>query len=63
MNVGSNLSDMDNYVYPSGFYGGIGGKTFRWVLENKQDWVDYSKKWDKATGFFEIWLDYVKRKA
>ena len=53
---------MDNYVYPDDFYGGIGGHTFKWVFLNKPEWVTYSRVWTKGTGFFEIWLDYVKRK-
>ena len=62
MQLGAPLHIMDNYVYPDDFYGGIGGQTFKWVFENKPDWVSYSRVWTKGTGFFEIWLDYVKRK-
>ena len=62
MKLGATLSEMDNYVYPPGFYGGIGGKTFRWVFDNKKEWVEYTQAWDNSTGFFEIWLDYVKRR-
>ena len=63
MKIGANLSEMDNYRYPPIFYGGIGNKSFEWVFQNKKEWVEYSRAWDNGTGFFEIWLDYVKRKT
>ena len=62
MHVGAPLHVMDDYKYPDDFYGGIGGNTFKWVFTNKPDWVTYSRVWTKGTGFYEIWLDYVKRK-
>ena len=62
MQTGAPLHIMDNYVYPDDFYGGIGGYTFEWVFLNKPEWVTYSRVWTKGTGFFEIWLNYVKRK-
>mgnify|MGYP000106019241 CR=1 FL=1 len=40
----------------------ICGKTFKWVYENRKEWVGFTKKWEKATGFFLDWLEYVKSK-
>ena len=38
----------------------IGEKTFDWVYENRTEWVDFSSKWETATGIFQAWYLYVK---
>ena len=38
----------------------IGEKTFDWVYENRAEWVDFSSKWETATGIFQAWYLYVK---
>ena len=62
MRAGAPIEVMDAYLFPAVHYGHIGGKTFLWVYLNKPDWVDYTRVWNKALGFYEIWFDYCKRK-
>ena len=38
----------------------IGEKTFDYVYENKTEWVEFSSKWETATGIFQAWYLYVK---
>ena len=38
----------------------IGEKTFDYVYENRSEWVEFSSKWEKATGIFQAWYLYVK---
>ena len=38
----------------------IGEKTFNWVYENRTEWVEFSSKWETATGIFQAWYLYVK---
>ena len=63
MKIGENLSVMDDYRFPEQFWGDIENKTFAWVFANKSEWVDYTKNWENATGFFAVWRDYVNRKT
>ena len=63
MKIGENVDVMDDYRFPVHFWGGIQNKRFAWVYANKSEWVDYTRKWENATGFFAIWRDYVNRKT
>ena len=63
MKIGEKLSVMDDYTFPDPFWGGIENKRFAWVFVNKPEWVEYTEKWEGATGFFAIWRDYVNRKT
>ena len=38
----------------------IGEQTFEWVYENREQWVEFSSKWETATGIFQAWYLYVK---
>ena len=46
--------------FPSGFMN-IGGKTFKWVMENKKEWVEFVlNKMKNATGLFKDFQDYCQ---
>ena len=62
MQLGAPIEVMDLYQFPDVHYGNIGGQTFLWVYLNKPDWVEYTRVWNTASGFYEIWFDYCKRK-
>ena len=60
------MKDSKNYpTYPERFPEGfmnIGGKTFKWVLENKQEFVKFTlNEMEKPTGLFRQWQEYCKR--
>ena len=54
---------MDETKWPEGF-SNIGGKTFAWVRQNRQEWVDFSlNEMENPSGFFKKWQDYlIKRR-
>ena len=38
----------------------IGEKTFKHVYADRPEWVEFSSKWETATGLFQAWYLYVK---
>ena len=38
----------------------ISEQKFSWVYENRPAWVEFSEKWQSATGLFKFWYLYVK---
>ena len=38
----------------------IAEKTFKWVYDNRPEWVGFSAKWKESTGLFNFWYLYVK---
>ena len=47
--------------FPEGFMN-VGGKTFQWVLENKQEFVDFTiNEMNKPTGLFRQWKQYCMK--
>ena len=51
----------DETVFPPGFPD-VGGKTFRWVYENRKVWADFTLKMIRPTGFFAKWYEYCQSK-
>ncbi len=49
----------DRTTFPAGF-GGIGGKSFKFVRENRLEWCQFTiEKMRDTTGFFEVWRNYL----
>ena len=44
--------------FPEGF-NDAGGKTFQWVFANLKDFVFFTRHWQKTTGLFKKWYEYV----
>ena len=60
------MKDSNNYpTYPERFPEGfmnIGGKTFKWVLENKQEFVNFTlNEMNGPTGLFRQWKQYCMK--
>ena len=51
---------MHDLVFPVNFMC-IGEKTFRWVFENRKEFVDFTvNEMDKPTGLFQEWQKYCR---
>ena len=49
----------DDCTFPEGF-GGIGGRTFAWVRDNKKEWCRFTvDTMQDTTGFFKVWQTYL----
>ena len=48
----------DLTMFPHGFFD-IGGKTFKWVYDNKTEFREYILEITKATGLWKAFQDYV----
>ena len=53
--------EMGGQVFPK-YVPDIHGKSFEWVWHNKKEWVEFTRSWTTATGFYKTWSDFVKRK-
>ena len=40
----------------------VGNKTFLEAYTTRASWVEFTLTWTSATGFFQKWFEYVKRK-
>ena len=50
----------DELLFPS-IMPDIGGKTFKYVLENRAEWCEFTLTWNNSTGIYKKWFDYVRR--
>ena len=50
----------DELLFPS-IMPDIGGKTFKYVLENRVEWSEFTLTWNNSTGIYKKWFDYVRR--
>ena len=49
----------DDTTFPGGF-GGIGGRTFAWVRDNREEWCRFTvDDMRDVTGFFKVWRGYL----
>ena len=52
----------DEMKWPKGF-ADIGGRTFKWTVENRPEWCEFTKQMRDVTGFFKIWRTYLLKDA
>ena len=52
----------DNMVFPDEVPD-IGGRSFIYAFHNKKEWVEFTLSWNKSSGFFKTWYEYVVRKT
>ena len=52
----------DESTFPDKFED-IGGKSFAWVRDNREEWCKFTvEKMKDTTGFFKIWQEYLINK-
>ena len=52
----------DNTVFPS-LFPDVGGECFKYVFENRAEWVTFTLEMSNCTGFFAVWKSYCIRKS
>ena len=62
INVLEQLSVYGLMKFPKDFMN-VSEQTFKWVYENRPEWVNFSEKWESSTGLFQFWYLYVKLRA
>ena len=52
----------DNTTFPS-IFPDVGGMRFKYVFENRTEWVTFTLGMTTCTGFFAVWKNYCIRKS
>ena len=52
----------DNTLFPK-MFPDVGGRSFKFVFENRKNWVTFTLDMTSCTGFFAVWHNYCLRKS